>query len=284
MTLSLPLFAQSADARWDKRSDIRAYQSQIKDRIELGQKSGQLTPREIKSLQKFMHGITRLERRFTPGGLSITEQKAIWNELEQLDAQLTSELHDRETAGWNPKWDKNTTGKEYWKNHSRKTDYQAYSQRLNDFANQIANGFSSGKLSRAEHEYLKTELDRLNSTLTSWKQSSGGTSNQDSVNFEHSLDRLNDRLQDALDNRVTASTFNGGNWHHGWKNQKQSETSATLPKWFVSREGGYYDSSGQVQGNVPGTELYRYGGTMSDGKPAPTTPQVHVNTSGHIIW
>jgi len=124
----------------------------------------------------------------------------------------------------------------------------------------------------------------LKASLLQLKQSGGGLSSQEAVGFEHSLDRLNERLLSALEPQPVTYPWNGGNWHHGWKGKKQNIVSSNPPKWSIRREGGYYDGTGQVQGNVPGNELYRYGGTMSDGRPAPTTPNVHVNTSGHIIW
>ena len=50
--------------------------------------------------------------------------------------------------------------------------------------------------------------------------------------------------------------------------------------WVQSRDGGYYDVSQQVKGVVRGDELYKYGGTFSDGVAVPDYP-VTVNFAGH---
>lgn len=44
--------------------------------------------------------------------------------------------------------------------------------------------------------------------------------------------------------------------------------------WGLSRDGGYYDASGQIKVVVPGDQLYKYGGTFMDGSKVPTTPVV----------
>jgi len=50
-----------------------------------------------------------------------------------------------------------------------------------------------------------------------------------------------------------------------------------------SRDGGYYDATGEVKATVKGNELYKYGGTMSNGRAAPTTANVQMNRFGHLI-
>lgn len=50
--------------------------------------------------------------------------------------------------------------------------------------------------------------------------------------------------------------------------------------WFQSRDGGYFDFTGQVKGVVRGDLLYKYGGTFQDGTEVPDYP-VTVNFAGH---
>lgn len=65
-------------------------------------------------------------------------------------------------------------------------------------------------------------------------------------------------------------------------------TTAPLPPppkisnyiWGLSRDGGYYDATGQVKIVVPGDQLYKYGGTFMDGTSVPTTPVV-TNFANH---
>ncbi len=72
-------------------------------------------------------------------------------------------------------------------------------------------------------------------------------------------------------------------------NQAQSATPPAPPArspyiWQMSRDGGYYDASGQIKGTVPGSELWRYGGVMGDEvTPVPQGP-VRMNSAGHIRW
>lgn len=51
--------------------------------------------------------------------------------------------------------------------------------------------------------------------------------------------------------------------------------------WGQSAAGGYYDCSGKMQGTVMGDQLFKFGGTFSDGTPVPTTPVV-CNFRGHV--
>lgn len=50
--------------------------------------------------------------------------------------------------------------------------------------------------------------------------------------------------------------------------------------WGLSRDGGYYDASGQIKTVIPGDQLYKYGGTFMDGQSVPTSPVV-TNFAGH---
>lgn len=54
------------------------------------------------------------------------------------------------------------------------------------------------------------------------------------------------------------------------------------PVWYPSREGGYYDGTGQIQGNIPGHMLFQFGGSLSDGRAAPNSPNVFMNQAGHL--
>ncbi|MBY0358701.1 MAG: hypothetical protein K2W82_11915 [Candidatus Obscuribacterales bacterium] len=50
--------------------------------------------------------------------------------------------------------------------------------------------------------------------------------------------------------------------------------------WGLSRDGGYYDATGQIKIVVPGDQLYKYGGTFMDGTAVPVTPVV-TNFANH---
>ena len=69
----------------------------------------------------------------------------------------------------------------------------------------------------------------------------------------------------------------------GWRPIGQPQTNKPHI-WQVSKLGGYYDASGQIEGTVPGDQLYKYGGFMGDGvTPVPQTP-VGTDRGGLIRW
>lgn len=55
------------------------------------------------------------------------------------------------------------------------------------------------------------------------------------------------------------------------------------PVWQQSHAGGYYDATGRIGVVVPGSELWRYGGTFGDGRPVPNGP-VQTNFAGHVLF
>lgn len=62
--------------------------------------------------------------------------------------------------------------------------------------------------------------------------------------------------------------------------REKAPTAKAKYIWQLSRDGGYYDATGQISVVVPGDQLYKYGGTFQDGKPVPTTPVV-TNFANH---
>lgn len=63
-------------------------------------------------------------------------------------------------------------------------------------------------------------------------------------------------------------------------NAEASKTKKGNHIWHQSRQGGYYDATGQISVLVPGDELYKYGGVFEDGLAVPTMP-VAMNFAKH---
>lgn len=98
------------------------------------------------------------------------------------------------------------------------------------------------------------------------------------------------------DNRGSWNNNNNRGWNNknnrgydpknkSWKNRgfnPAQDRPVEPPRWMVSRDGGYYDATGNVQGTVSGADLYQYGGTMGDGSGLPG-PGAAVNAQGHLI-
>lgn len=53
------------------------------------------------------------------------------------------------------------------------------------------------------------------------------------------------------------------------------------PVWSISAQGGYYDTTGRIQGAMRLPMMRQYGGTLVSGEPVPMVPVV-VNAMGHI--
>lgn len=277
-----PLLSTETEARWESDSDINAYRLQLQDRIELGQTWGKLTPSETAHLQNDLQKLAKLEHRASRHGLNEHEKRSIWNELERLDSNITAELKDSEQVGWHRNWDRNHDGMAYWQLHHKKFDHNAFQNSLHKLTEKISAGISSGQLNRDESTYLNGEAARLQVVLN--KAQEGGMTADEVTGFERMLEKFDERLNHAL-HSVTVSKWNSGNWHHGWKSSKHPVIpNLTSPPQWSATKGGYHDLTGQIPGTIPANELYRYGGTMKGGHPAPTTPHVNVNTSGHIAW
>ena len=278
-----PLFPIAAEARWESDSDINNYRQQLQDRIELGQTWGALTPTETTHLQNDLRKLKKLEERASHYGLTAREKQSIWKELEKLDANITAELKDNDKVGWHRNWDRNHDGMTYWQHHHKKFDRDAFQKSLRTISDKITSGIASGQLNRDESKYLHDEANRLQSVLN--ESQKGGMTADEVTSFERMLEKFDERLNRAL-HSVATGKWNSGNWHHGWKSSKHPVVPnlSSPPQWDATKGGGYHDLTGQIAGTIPANELYRYGGTMKDGRPAPTTPHVNVNTSGHIAW
>lgn len=44
--------------------------------------------------------------------------------------------------------------------------------------------------------------------------------------------------------------------------------------WGLSRDGGYYDATGQIKTVIKGEDIYKYGGTFIDGTAVPSAPVI----------
>lgn len=89
-------------------------------------------------------------------------------------------------------------------------------------------------------------------------------------------------LEGGLDSAVKASDYSMPAFNAA------AAVNAPLPRvgngkhlWGQSDAGGYYDATGQMSGTVMGDELYKYGGTFTDGTPVPAYPAV-CNFKGHV--
>lgn len=303
-SLAFPLFTQAAEARpYD--GDINGYQNYLKDRIKDGDRSGRLTQSERSRLDSYSDTIDQIEKQSRRGGLSGFEKQNLWQQLEGLDRSITSELRDGERDNWNKKGWNNDKGDQGWhkgwykenKKDNRyytqpigKFSWDPYNNRLRKINEKIRDGVESGRLDPNEASYCDSEYYKARALLDKWTRSDGFLSDDEKNSFDRMIDRLNDSVDDRLNNRNGVAQ--GGRWQPlknaigGWNQTSiaSNNQGGAQPLWYCSADGGYYDANKTVPGTVWGTELYRYGGTMSDGRPAPSNNAVRVNHVGQIIW
>lgn len=97
-----------------------------------------------------------------------------------------------------------------------------------------------------------------------------GNAAKDDTNFRGQTPML-DRLSGKTEN----TNLRG-------QTQKQGPDNAPY-LWCQSAYGGYYDCTGNYQGNVAGYRLRELGGKFVDGTPVPTGP-VKMNEAGHVWY
>lgn len=72
-------------------------------------------------------------------------------------------------------------------------------------------------------------------------------------------------------------------WHQSMPFGGAPYYNYAAPVWGQSLAGGYYDSTGQIPGVIHGSELWRFGGKFTDGRPVPSGP-VPTNAAGHVYF
>ncbi len=99
--------------------EIDAYQNSLRDRIDRGRASGQITRSELNQLTTSYDNIDRAQQQYRIGGFSSWERNSLMSMLTQLDRDVTAQMQDNENShyrNWNPNgksWSNN-----WWKNTS----------------------------------------------------------------------------------------------------------------------------------------------------------------------
>ncbi len=161
---------------------------------------------------------------------------------------------------------------------------------------QIRQGENSGQLTRNEANRLENRLEALKNDKDRFERNGLNQSEKRNLNLRYSsLSQQAERERRDSERRYINSRANDrGRWRDNRSRNHQSlagrnsySSQAQLskpPVWHASKDGGYYDSTGQITFLVDGQKLYLYGGFLGDGRPVPNTPNVPTNMLGHLLY
>ena len=83
------------DDRRDRWTPINQRQRMIDRRIDIGLRTGELSPREASGLRYEFNEIARLEARYRRGGLSFAERRDLDRRFDRLSYRVEAEMRDR---------------------------------------------------------------------------------------------------------------------------------------------------------------------------------------------
>lgn len=131
-------------------------------RIKDGKRSGELTPQELKALNKQQEHIQNTAERFKESGNGINpiEQKRLQEMRENYNKNLFAQKHDRQDMPWAKDW-----------KHPKNPEKIAGNQE-----NRIEQGIASGELTAAETNRLNKQQEHIESTAEKFKESGNGIS------------------------------------------------------------------------------------------------------------
>ncbi|MBX9691283.1 MAG: hypothetical protein K2Z81_02795, partial [Cyanobacteria bacterium] len=139
----------------------------------------------------------------------------------------------------------------------------------------IDDGAHDGRLSSSEIANANRELIRLRELQDRWTADNLRVRDWEWKALSMLADQLEAIVDYQLANSIVADRTNVADAGEKRKN------APCL--WYPSRHGGYYDASGNVNGSILANELYRYGGLMADGSPAPSNQNVKADSHGHLM-
>ncbi len=98
--------------------EIDAYQNDLRQRLDRGRSSGQLSPAEFNRLMATFTNIDQAQREYRRGGFDSSERNRLMSSLTQLDRDITTELRDNNNSRYQH-WDsnRNTWNQSWWKNN-----------------------------------------------------------------------------------------------------------------------------------------------------------------------
>jgi len=82
-------------------NEIDTYQNSLKQRIDQGRSSGQITRNELNQLMAQYNNIDKTQQQYRIGGFSSSEHNSLMSMLTQLDRDVTAQMHDDDKSHYN---------------------------------------------------------------------------------------------------------------------------------------------------------------------------------------
>lgn len=202
-------------------SEIDAYQNNLKQRIDQGRQSGQITRAELAQLTTAYENLDRAQQQYRIGGFSTWERNSLMAMLTQLDKDITAQRHDDENShyrhwnanskGWNnPWWQSNTSGAD-----SFNAEIDAYQ---NSLKARIDKGRQSGKITRAELAQLTTSYENVDRAQQQYRIGGFNSSERNSLmGMLTQLDKdITAQMRDDENSHYRNWNPNTKGWNNSW--------------------------------------------------------------------
>ncbi|MBI4533321.1 MAG: hypothetical protein HY711_05170 [Candidatus Melainabacteria bacterium] len=215
----------------------------LSEGIEQGKRSGRLNAIDCQRLTTEMVSLEHNNFRLVMDGLSAQDEHKLDQQLDDIERDLCEKL----------------VGPEYW------TRIGPLDNRLYPIRVKIDQNIINGKLTSSEANNLNREFGRLRYLEDRWSTPDGYVTSWEGSTLFKLAELLGRTVDFKVANKLktTPGITMDGNSHD------QVSDFQTPCLWYPSRQGGYYDASGQVNGVILGSQVHKYGGVMADGMPVP---------------
>lgn len=166
---------------WGQDWGVNERQAQLDQRIDAGVRSGQLTASEAARLRAEFQDLSRLERQYRIGGLSVTERADLDRRFDALSSRIRDERRDWQAEG------------------PRDGQWRNINQRQAQLERRIEAGERSGQLTRAEANRLRAEFRDLERLEQRYRRD--GLSSAERADLDRRFDRLSESIRDERRDR-----------------------------------------------------------------------------------
>lgn len=248
-------------------SEIDAYQSSLKQRIDSGRQSGRITRNELNQLTTSYDNVDKAQQQYRIGGFSSWERNSLMSMLTQLDKDITAQMHDDENSHYR-NWNSNSRGwnNSWWKNAGTNTSTR--DGRPGDWNNR---GDSNNR------DWNRGDSHRGDSNNRDWNR---GDSNRGDSNRSDS-GRGDWNRGDGVRSNSNTRDWNGGNSNRGdWNNRagfresNESINRSSNPSSSTTTGGSSATGSSSTTGST--TKTYtpppNTGSSSTTSNPPPVSP------------
>lgn len=241
--------------------ELDAYQRSLKDRMDRGRASGQLTGPEFNRLNSIFSSIDAAQRQYGSAGVSNWERNALMTQLTQLDRDITKQLRDNDQSRfgyWNA--NNNSWSQNWWKpgfnsnsvgssvntgNANFNHEIDSYQRDLKD---RIDRGRSSGALTPAEFNRLIGAYGEIDRTQQQFR--TGGFNLTERNSLMSSLTQLDRditlQLKDNDRSHYSQWDPKKNTWNQSWWNNNNNNWNNNNNNNWNSNNGGPNSAQSQA--------------------------------------